>query len=237
MNFCFLLAFSATVALTATVSVLFGLVSGVAAFCRRHPEAIKIAGSASRAVSGIVINSITFATDSLQPKDASLLFADWWQDRLNKPHNTHGVAGFYLATPPTSTPNSRPTPRNHCVLSRVTDATGSAASLDSPTPATKAAEREKKSNWSWVQKHLFVYPWRHNLLLPLNRSLRNLWACRSGSGNVSQRLAQHVSVLIYLHAQRFGPQTQPPELRELTGSGSSNQYQYRCRYRIQFQYH
>lgn len=76
MNFCFLLAFSATVALTATVSVLFGLVSGVAAFCRRHPEAIKIAGSASRAVSGIVINSITFATDSLQPKDASLLFAD-----------------------------------------------------------------------------------------------------------------------------------------------------------------
>lgn len=46
---------------------------------------------------------------------------------------------------PTSTPNSRPTPRNHCVLSRVTDATGSAASLDSPTPATKAAEREKRA--------------------------------------------------------------------------------------------
>lgn len=27
--------------------------------------------------------------------------------------------------------------------------------------------------------------------------------CCSGSGNVSQRLAQHVSILIYLHAQRF----------------------------------
>jgi len=48
-------------------------------------------------------------------------------------------------------PAAAAAPRNHCILSRVTDATGSAASLDSRTPPTKAAEKKNKKEGTRIE--------------------------------------------------------------------------------------
>lgn len=93
-----------------------------------------------------VINSITFtarAATLLHPTNncrRAALFADGCRSLLNKTHNKHRVAVFYLLLLPLPLPlllYQRLLLQLHCVLSRVMDATGSARSLDSFAETTK----------------------------------------------------------------------------------------------------
>lgn len=91
-----------------------------------------------------VINSITFtarAATLLHPTNncrRAALFADGCRSLLNKTHNKHRVAVFYLLLLPLPLlPYRRLLLQLHCVLSRVMNATGSARSLDSFAETTK----------------------------------------------------------------------------------------------------
>lgn len=91
-----------------------------------------------------VINSITFtarAATLLHPTNncrRAALFADGCRSLLNKTHNKHRVAVFYLLPLPLPLlPYRRLLLQLQCVLSRVMNATGSARSLDSFAETTK----------------------------------------------------------------------------------------------------